>query len=308
MTRIRVVAVAAAVVSAVTLTGCARPGDVQAADAAALAPSGPDVLAGIVGKLYGTAGQREAGLERQHYAWQAALGRCMTGKGADFGSVPYAPSGQVSTDRIGPGEILAFAPQRTDFSIAARTLSVAKVGAGDNPALTKLSGEQADAWLKIQAECEPATKATEELAYPAGLAAPSLSLQDELIRIQGELAPDLTSSYRTCMAAAGVDADDLSDVMTIAGQKYPPVTFDKASDPTRLQGWAAGVAYEKSVAAQDWKCRGADASRVVNASGEKLTVWAAAHQAQLDEAAAQWAAMPAARDAAKAALTDVVAK
>lgn len=305
MTRIRVIAVVTAVAA---LTGCARPADMQTAAApAAAAPTGPEILADIISQLYGTAEQREAGHERQFYAWQAALGACMVGKGATFEVPAYTPVSFAGA-KIGPGDILAFSPQRTDFALAERTVQAAKVGNPSNPALLRLTGEQAEAWVRTQMECEPATKATEELALPEGKVALGVNLQNEMIKLQDELAPGLGDRYRTCMSAAGVPADDLPDVMNIAGQKYPPVTSDQPSDPTKLPGWAAAVTFERQLAAADWRCRGDDATRVINASGARLAVWADQHKAELAAVAAAWARMPAERDTAKAAALKVATK
>lgn len=299
MTKFRVAAAAVALAAAVTVaSGCARPTETQTL--AGAAPAGEQVLADIVGKLYGATGHREAGQERQFYAWQAAMGACMVGKGQPFGLPSFTPISQ-SGSKIGPGDILAFAPQRDTFGIGDRTVQAARVGGQDNPALLKLSGDQADAWLKAQGECEPATKATEELAYPAIMAGPTGSLQDKLAAIQQELAPNLDAMWKSCMVDAGHQVEDLSDVSGLVGKKYPPVTFEQASDPTRLPGWGEAVAFERAVAAADWRCRSAESTRVINASGEQLTAWQAAHAAELDAVAAAWAQMPALRDTAKAA-------
>jgi len=301
MTRIRVAATVA-VLTAVTLTGCARATDMQTL--AGAAPAGPQVLSDIVGKLYGATGHREAGQERQFYAWQAAMGACMVGKGQQFGLPSFTPISQAGS-KIGPGDILAFAPQRDSFGIGDRTVQAARVGGQDNPALLKLSGAAAEAWLAAQGECEPATKATEDLAVPANMATPAVSLQEELAAIQQQLAPGLDAAWKSCMAAAGHQVEDLSDVSGLVGKRYPPVTFEQASDPTRLPGWGEAVAFERAVAATDWQCRAGESTRVVNASGEKLAVWQAAHAVELDAVAAAWAQMPTLRDTAKAAALKV---
>lgn len=306
MTNIRAIAVAALAV--VTVAGCAQPADMQAAGAPTSSAAGPAVFADIIDHIYGTPTQREAGLERQFYAWQAALGGCMVAKGAQFGLPTYVTGG-LSDQLIGPGDMLAFSPQRTDFGFARRTAAAAKVpGTRDNPALLALSGADADAWIATQNDCDPATRATEELALPKDMTAVDAKLQTELGALQTELAPDLERTYGTCMAAAGVPANDLPDAMNIAGQKFPPVPADKASDPTVLPGWAEAVQAEKQIAATDWRCRGDDTTRVVNASGERLTGWAGQHSQELEAVAAQWAAMPAARDAAKAQALKVATK
>jgi len=298
MTRIRVIAAGLTVAVGLPLTGCARPTDMQPT-AAHLAPPGPDVLADIVDQAYGTPQQRAAGRERQFYAWQAALGACMVDKGAEFEAPPYASPG-LDSQKAGPGDILAFAPHREHFDIGTRVVNVATTGEQSNPVLAKLTGPAAETWIRIQMECEPATKATEELAVPPAVLTATAKLHRELADIQQELAPGLVAAYRTCMAGRGLPADDLPDAMNIAGQKYPNVDTGRPSNPTELPGWAAGVAFERQVAAADWQCRGQDATRVVNASGEKLTAWAGQHQAELTAAAAAWAAMPALRDTAKA--------
>lgn len=304
MTRIRTLAVAGALAALTAITGCAQQpaGGVDAGagvPAAVPAQPGADVLDGILARLHGTADQREAGQQRQFYAWQAAIGACMVGKGVDFDLPAYVPSGIADT-KASPGGLLAFSPRRDDFAIATRATRAAGVDQG-NPALAKLTGPAAEAWLKAQQDCEPATKPTEDLGVPAGLSALSNKLIDQLLALQDQHAPGLTQAWRSCMAtAAGEPVDDLAAAYAVTARRFPQLP-EQAADPAKVPGWAAAVAYEKRIAAADWQCRGNDATRVVAASEPQLTAWAEKHRAELDAVAAQWARMPAERDAAKAA-------
>jgi hypothetical protein len=302
----RVAGAAGGVLAAIVLlTGCAQPGTQSGAGAA---PAGQDVLADIITQIDGTPEQREAGHQRQFYAWQAALGTCMTGKGADFGLPTYVTGG-LGAPINGPGDMLAWSPRYDDFGIATRTATSAKIpGPRDNPARLELTGDAAAAWVKTQFECEPATKPTEDLHLPENMLAVSIPFQDELAKIQDELAPGLVNAYATCMTGKGVPATDLPGVIQLAGQKYPPTPNDKASDPTRASGWAEAVAHEKQLAGLDWQCRGAEATRVVDASSARLTAWAEQHHTELAAVAAAWAAMPAARDEAKTAAQRIATK
>ena len=170
MTKLRMAALATGVLTIAVLTGCAQPGTQPAAAPAATSADAHAVKDELFGEVYGTPEQRRAGLERQHYAWQAAMGKCMTAKGADFGIVAFdAPTPAA----VGAGGLLAFAPQRADLGLAraaeARSKGAAD-GTGDNPALLRLTGDQAEQWIAIQNGCEPARQPQTD-ARPARAAA-----------------------------------------------------------------------------------------------------------------------------------------
>ena len=275
-----VVAVGALAIA--TLTGCAR---VQAADGAA--PAGADVYAGIKAQLFGTPAQRQAGDERQFYAWQAAMGTCMTGKGYEFDLINYVDVG-AGAGEPSPGDMLAWSAHFTDFGITARAQRDAQAGSRDNPALLRLSGDAAHAWIAAQAGCTDATKDTENLAMADGSEALEENLITELATLQDELAPDLATQYSACMSTAGVDATALDAAMVLVYQRV-------------AQGLDGAQAYEEQIAATDWQCRGHEATRVVDASGEQLTTWTGQHADELAAVAAAWADMPDARDTALAA-------
>ncbi|XVU29693.1 hypothetical protein ACQPZJ_22215 [Actinoplanes sp. CA-054009] len=162
------VTVGAAVITAALLGGCAQPGSMPTASVTAdiADTAGGRLLTEISAKMKGTAEQRAAGMERQHYAWQAALGACVTGKGAPFEVPPFTAT--VGRQHVSPGGLLGWSLVFEDFGLADRHARAAGRGAGDNPALEKLTGEAAADWVKMAAECDPATKATEELAVPNG--------------------------------------------------------------------------------------------------------------------------------------------
>ncbi|XVU29694.1 hypothetical protein ACQPZJ_22220 [Actinoplanes sp. CA-054009] len=98
---------------------------------------------------------------------------------------------------------------------------------------------------------------------------------------------------------------ELADISVLVGNRFPQVPAGSA-DPTKVEGWAEAVAFEKSAAAADWECRGAAASRVIEGGTDELAAWAAEHESELDALAAEWAALPAERDKAKAAAANVV--
>ncbi|GAA4964646.1 hypothetical protein [Actinoplanes utahensis] len=285
------------------LSGCAQAGSRPTAAPAAetLADSdGGRLLTEIVHKLNGTPKQRVAGQQRQYYAWQTALGACMTAKGATFEIPP--PSEYVAGETVSVSNMLGWSMRYDDFKIAERRQAAAKAGTGDNPALLKLTGSAAERWLSIQYGCEPATRATEDLAVPAGAAAVKEKLAGELHALQKGQVPDLLNEYRTCMSGKGIAVEEgLPDVMMSAEQKYPIPSGN--TDLTQVEGWAEAVGFEKAAAAADWECRGAKAARLIESNVDRLTVWAAAHKDELDAVAAEWAAMPGERDKAKAAAT-----
>ncbi|XVU24241.1 hypothetical protein ACQPZJ_44595 [Actinoplanes sp. CA-054009] len=289
----------AAVVLLAFVAACAAPAASTPA-APAASSSGAEILTTIVERVYGTAEQRQAGHERQFYAWHAALGRCMTGKGAAFAVPPYTP---IEPNEVGPGDMLAFSPRRYDFGIARAAIAQANTGSGENPALLRISGAQRDQWIAVQNACDPATHAAENLAQAAGSEALSANLLETLlIKLQDEQAPNLRTSYITCMNTAGFPVDEgvTSGAYILASQKFPLVP-DGVSDPTVLKGWAAAVAFELKAAAADWACRAGEAARVVTAGTARLAAWAGQHRAELDAVTDQWRKMPAARDAAKTA-------
>ena len=303
----RLVGAATVLMVVVVAAGCVRAADVQAAASPVYDATGTEVLAGIIDQVYGTSEQRQAGHARQFYAWQAALGGCMTGKGVDFDVPAYTPP---QPTEVGPGDLLAFSPRRVDFGIARGTIALAKTGSQDNPALLKATGEQREQWIAVQSACEPATKASEELAQADGMTSVDAKLIDELAKIQDELAPGLPAAYVTCMNDAGLPVGEglVSEAYVMADQKFPVVSYETVSDPRTLKGWDEAVAFERQVAASDWQCRGDEATRVVDAGGDVLGVWAERHRAELNTVAAAWARMPALRDAAHEAAVEVTGK
>ena len=98
---------------------------------------------------------------------------------------------------------------------------------------------------------------------------------------------------------------ELPGVMMLASEKFPPVPAG-TTDPTKVEGWTAAVAFEKSAAAADWECRGAEAARLIENNADKLAAWADEHKSELDAIAAQWVAMTVERDKAKAAAEKIV--
>ncbi|MCY1139764.1 hypothetical protein OWR29_17320 [Actinoplanes sp. Pm04-4] len=291
----RVAALASIALTVGAIAGCARPAvsDVRT--------DGAEVYSDLVGRIYGTAEQRDAGKERQHYAWQAALGACMTSKGVPFTAPAWTP-GSSTASAVSPGDVLAFSPRRDGYGIAGRVIDMAKDGPPGNAALDKLTGHARARWLKVQKECNPATTATEEQHLSEGMIPLDTKFVPELFAIQEELAPTLRSDYTACMAKAGLPGvQELADAYGWATRKFPHQALAAdVKDPAAVQGFAEAAAFEKQVTAADWKCRGAESTRVIAASGARLSAWATANRAEIDKVAVQWAKMPAARDAAKA--------
>ncbi|WP_250002112.1 hypothetical protein [Actinoplanes sp. M2I2] len=305
----RVPALATTVFAAAMVTGCAQPPTPPPAAPAATATAarvtavsageGQQVYDSLLEQIYGTTGQRMAANERQHYAWQAAMGGCMTAKGATFETPAWTPATPLKPS---PGELLAFSPERETFGIAGRIVAYAKEGQLDNGAARKLTGEARAQWLKIQAQCNPATSKTEDSHLAEGMPALSQKFLDQLSTIQKTVAPTLPGDWAKCMQAAGLKGvQEFEDAYSAASNFPYQALAGGVKDPAAVPGFAEAAAAEKKIAATDWKCRSADAKRVVATSGEPLTVWAAANRAEIDTVAANWAKMPAARDAAKAA-------
>lgn len=307
MIMFRLVGTATVLIVVVVVAGCVQVADVRTAASPVDDATGPEVLAGIIDQVYGTSEQRQAGHARQFYAWQAALGGCMTSKGVDFAVPAYTPP---QPTQVGPGDLLAFSPRRVDFGIARGTIAVAKTGSLDNPALLKATGEQRQRWLAVQSACKPATKTSEELAQADGMTSLDAQLIDELAKIQDELAPGLPAAYVMCMNDAGLPVGEglVSQAYVMADQKFPAVSSETVSDPRTLKGWDEAVAFERQVAAADWQCRGDEATRVVDAGGDVLGVWAERHRAELNTVASAWVRMPVLRDAAHEAAVEVTSK
>ena len=315
MNRNHVAAAVLAIAVAASVAGCAGQAGLQAAAApaptSAQASSGSDMLADIERQVYGTADQIEAGEQRQFYALHAAWGQCVRAKGVDY-EVPAYPSGGRGLITPSPGDLLAWAPHYADFAIARRAEVLGKTGTPENPAFLRLTTDaQRERWTQAQADCQEAANTAQDADLPDNMMALDTKLIDELAKLQNDLAPTLVADYTACMAGAvGVKVEEgtIADAYTAAAQKFPPTDAAKPFDPSTLPGWGEAVSFEKTVAAADWTCRGAAATRVVDAGAAELSAWAEQNRGQLEAVAAAWAAMPAARDAARTAAQAATAK
>ncbi|MEU4626650.1 hypothetical protein AB0G04_42535 [Actinoplanes sp. NPDC023801] len=276
----------AAAVALTALTGCAQ------ATMPAAAPAGvdaPTVLATVLDRVYGTPQQRQAGEERMWLTSQSAIAACALTKGVVYGVTPYQP--MLPPTEPAPGDLLGFAPQRDDFGVAARIEMLAKRGETPNPGLPADAAAQAR-WFTAVESCQGAATAGEALRVPAGQEKLETDLVDVLAQVQQRVAPDLPGQYASCMAKAGIDAADLSEAYLKVEQKFPPVSFERPSDPTTLPQWPDAVAFEKKVAAADWACREPQVTKAIEAAAADLQQFTADQASQLSQVAASWAAMP----------------
>lgn len=221
----RHVAVATAV-TIVALAGCAQPGMPAAAPVGVNAPA---MLSAVIDQVYGTPQHRQAGEERMWLTSQSAIATCARTKGVVYGVTPYQPMRPPTAPA--PGDLLGFAPQRANFGVATRIEMLAKRGETPNPGLPAASDDQAR-WFTAVESCQDAATAGEKLRAPEGQQELEVELVDLLGHVQQQVAPDLTRQYATCMKSAGIDAGDLSEAYLKVEQKFPPVSFERPSDPT----------------------------------------------------------------------------
>ncbi|WBB75621.1 hypothetical protein O7602_09000 [Micromonospora sp. WMMD1128] len=276
---------AVATATIVALAGC-EPGMPTAAPVGVDAPA---MLSAVIDQVYGTPQQRLAGEERMWLTSQSAIAACARTKGVVYGVTPYQPM-SPSTDPA-PGDLLGFAPHRADFGVAARIEMLAKRGETPNPGLPAAADDQAR-WFTAVESCQNAATAGEKLRVPDGQQELEVELVELLGSVQQQAAPDLTRQYAGCMKSAGIDAGDLSEAYLKVEQRFPPVSFERPSDPTALPEWAGAVAFEKKVAAADWACRESRLDGVVNAAAGDLQKFTTTNTARIARVADGWKAMP----------------
>lgn len=295
----------AALTAGVLLTGCAQPGTTMEAGASA-AEEGDAIYNRTVTKLYGTAEQRQAAEQLSWLTSQAAVAACATTKGVDYAVTPYVQ--MVPDTGTAPGDVLAFAPGRTDFGVATRIKTLAARGEPVNPGLAKTGDDQAaqDKWFKATEECQEAGHAGEALTTPKGQGELDAKFVATLTEIQDKAAPTLAADYKACMAAAGIESGSLSDTYRLVEGKFPPVSYETASDATKAEGWAAAAAFETKAADADWACRKDRTDQVFAAAVGALTAFEQDNAAALAEVGAGWSAKL--NDAQKALATTEVVK
>lgn len=282
---IRVGAGVAALVTAVGLSGCA--GNTATMQTGATPADGHTVYERITAKVYGTGEQREAAQERAWLAAQSAVASCVRARGFEYAVTGYQQ--MLPTTAPAPGDVLAFAPQRTDFGVALRIRTLAARGETTNPGLAKQStAAKRNAWFEAVTACQNAAQAGDALAAPAGQEALDSRLADTLASIQNKAAPGLPDQYAACMKASGVQAKSLSDAYMLVEKNFPKVSYEQPSDVTKVAGWAEAVAFEKQVAAADWSCRKDDLEPVFAAAASALEQFETANAPELTTVSTNW--------------------
>lgn len=288
--KLRVRHTAVAVVALGLLAGCAQavtPVGEPAGPAGQISPQ--ETLSSLLDQVYGTEQQRRAGEERMWLTTQSAIAACAAGKGVVYGVSPFQP--MLPATEPAPGDLLGFAPQRSDFRVAARIEMLAKRGETANPGLPRDDDAQ-KSWFAAVESCQGAASSGESTAVPDGQEELENKLVQVLARVQQEQAPDLANRYASCMKSAGIEAADLAEAYLKVEQAFPPVSYEQPSDPTTLPEWAGAVAFEKKVAATDWACRQSDVDTVVTAAADDLQQFKTSNTPLVTQVAAGWAAMP----------------
>ncbi|MBU2669863.1 hypothetical protein KOI35_40770 [Actinoplanes bogorensis] len=283
-----VLAVAGAAVAA--LGGDASPSTAIPVDGR----SGPALMADVVARIYGSPEQRAAGWEAQHYVMQAAYAACAERKGIDDAVDDWTPpSGVFETGAVDLPWL--FAPAMTDFGIARRYLEGAGFQDGPAPRMTDAERRR----IARFGECQMELASMDGRPRPSGRDTLEQEFLDDQATIRHEWEPRLIGWYSTCMThVAGMPVDSFSDAHRQVELKFQAVVHRVPNGP----GWSEAVALEKRVAAADGLCRKANADALATASEPVVKEFADRHRAELAAVAAEWAAMPAARDAAKKAV------
>jgi hypothetical protein len=280
------IAAAAAAITAGILAGCATPNATGAPADDFGAQATYDL---VIHQVYGSAEHRAEAAERAWLLAQTAIATCARDKGVVYAVTPYQPMENPGLIPA-PGDLLGFAPHRTDFGVGARIAMLAKRGEPTNPGLAKLDSEQdRDKWFQAVTACQNAPNETDLLIAPKGQQELENNLISTLSALQKDSAPDLDEQYAACMKAAGIAATDLSEAYQIVEAAYPPVSYEKPSDPTRLPEWVTAIAFERKVAAADWACRGTQAETLLRESRDTLSEFATAHAGPLAAVSEGWA-------------------
>lgn len=204
--------------------------------------------------------------------------------GQPYGIVGYnAPSDR---EDIAPGNLLAFAPAREDFDVAAQLIRAADARLVLDSAANGAGGSDR---ASVVRRCETEAAAATGPRVPDGQQALAGALVDRLRRVQDAAAPTLAADYRTCMAAGGIPVADLVALRTRVERAFPATLATVEYDPTKLPGWAAAVAFEHRAAAADARCRETAVKAVRAAAAPQLAEFTREHAAELDRVAAGWA-------------------
>ncbi|GAA4609691.1 hypothetical protein GCM10023107_92880 [Actinoplanes octamycinicus] len=238
----------------------------------------------IIVQVYGTPAQRRAADARAWWTSRVAAVECMGRAGQPYGIVGYnAPSDR---EDIAPGNLLAFAPAREDFDVAAQLIRAADARLVLDSAANGAGGSDR---ASVVRRCETEAAAATGPRVPDGQQALAGALVDRLRRVQDAAAPTLAADYRTCMAAGGIPVADLVALRTRVERAFPATLATVEYDPTKLPGWAAAVAFEHRAAAADARCRETAVKAVRAAAAPQLAEFTREHAAELDRVAAGWA-------------------
>jgi hypothetical protein len=282
---IRLVAVGFALTTLGALTACGRDG------AEARAPGGVAdgraLYEQLVTQMYGTPTQRAAAEELGFLTAQHAIAACTATVGVTCGIPTYVA---MDTSFVAPGDLLAFAPVRSDYGVGARIQRFAAAGEDADAGLgVASSAEENDRQSRALENCQAEAAYGDSLASgPPGQSALEGRFEKTLQAVQDRVLPDLPTDYASCMSQAGFDSRDLVETYLAVERTYPGVSYQQPSDVTKLPGWAEAVAFEHKAAAADAACR-ADAVDIAMAAARRtMTDFAAENETALAANAAAW--------------------
>jgi hypothetical protein len=194
-------------------------------------------------------------------------------------------------EHVTPGDLLGFAPARTDFDIAEQLtrLVLTTVNAEHFARWMARTGRGSAVTRQIAQRCTVTVATAIPQDVPNGQEQLDAALVAELARVQDAAAPTLPADYRSCLKANGLGAADLPTLQARVEQAFPAVPLGAKTVPTRLPGWKHAVAFERTAAAVDAQCRAQAVDVVLTAALPQLTTFAATHAETLNEVAAGWA-------------------
>ncbi|WP_250037879.1 hypothetical protein [Paractinoplanes maris] len=285
-----------ALVVAAGLGACAqRPSGGRASSTDDRAPR--EVMVDALDQIHGTAEQRAAGWEREHYAVQEVLDKC-----AERLNIEYTVNDWVPAEAGFPSNAVdlpeLFEPARADFGIARGFLRQARLRLSSASRPTVADRAQS---LRFN-ECHREAATMDSLHLPAGQGALGRDFLADQATITQELEPRLIGGYSTCMTHAGSPAGNPSDAYVQAQRKFLPLVHRSPVNPAVTPGWAEAVAFEKQIAAADGRCRTANADVVAVAGAATAKKFLDRRRTDVEAVAAGWAAMSAVRDEARKAV------
>ena len=235
------------------LTGCTSRHPAELVSAEDIA-AGKAAFARITDQIYGTPAQRAAAEERAYLTAQAAIADCAAQTGIVYAVTPFVPVTNPDSP-VAPGDLLGFAPLRSDFGVATRIIRLATHGSPTNPGLAQATTAAAKkTYLTTVEKCQGAAADGDRLAAPDGQEALEGQFVTALTEWQNFMLPP-DDAWRQCMTHRGISAWDLTSLYMHVENRYPPISYDTPSDPTRLPGWPAAWAFETQAAGSDVICR-----------------------------------------------------